>query len=132
LPSLDLTELLNDPDLAGESFTVLRREQVITSQGRGSVQTSTFTAVGSVIPLSDQPMQRGPDQQTLPRLLQVITQFRLRGVSKDPQGNDYQPDLIVWNGDNYVVNKVYDWSHYGAGFVSADCSSIVSVEEAPQ
>jgi len=30
----------------------------------------------------------------------------------------------VWNGDNYEVRSLSDFSNYGAGFTQADCVSV--------
>lgn len=124
MPDLDVSDLLLDPDFA-EELTIKRRVVAVGQNGR---QTVTPTVVdpkpwGVVLPQNDAPMMRGPDQQTLPALLQVHTQFRLRGPALD--GNtDYQPDIVVWNGADFVVNKVHPFSKYGSGFVVADCSSM--------
>lgn len=130
MPLLDVSDVITDPDF-GERVTVQRRSAAAGSNGRPTVQTSSSTISAVVIPQSDLPLQRGPDQQSLPKLIQVHTTFRLRSASTDPQsGIEYQPDLIVWKGDSFQVNRVYDFSSFGAGFVSADCSSIDSTDQA--
>lgn len=129
MADIDVSDLMLDPDfvdLAG--ITVIRRPETINSQGR-SVVASPVTFVGviaSVIPVPDAPMIRGPDQQNLPNLIEVHTKFLLRGVS-----SGFQPDIVVWNGDQFVVNKVHNYSKYGAGFVQADCSSMDHTDNPP-
>lgn len=119
MPDLDVSEVLLDPDFA-ETLTVMRRTEAISGHGRATITEVEVSPapVGVVIPQNDAPVQRGPDQQTLPSLLQVHTPFRLRSVAPG-----VQPDVVIWNGDRYVVNKVYNFSHYGRGFIAADCSS---------
>lgn len=131
MPDLDVTDILSDPDFC-ETLTIKRRAQTVGTNGRASTTTTTISPppVGVVQPVSDQPLVRGPDQQNLPRLLEVHTPFRLRSASRSG-GVTYQPDILVWNGDDYIVNKVQDWSRYGAGWVQADCSSIASTDAAP-
>jgi galactose-6-phosphate isomerase len=134
MPLLDVSDVLCDP-MFSEVLTIQRREAVVGSNGRSTIQTTTISPapVGVVIPQTDQPLQRGPDQQNLPKLIQVHTTFRLRSASTDPTtGNEYQPDLIVWRGDSFQVNRVYDYSDFGAGFVTADCSSVDSLDVAAQ
>ncbi|MDB5448419.1 MAG: putative phage head-tail adaptor [Phenylobacterium sp.] len=124
MPALDVSDILLDPDFC-EVLTVIRRLQTLV-RGRATTTETTITPapVGVVLAQSDAPIQRGPDQQNLPRLIQVHTPFRLRSASKDPvSGLVYQPDIIVWGGDRFVVNKVQDFSRYGRGFLQADCSS---------
>jgi hypothetical protein len=131
MPDIDLTDLLSDPDFA-EQLTITRNQQVMGSNGRLTVTTIAISPApyGVVIPQADLPIQRGPGQQTLPRLIQVHTVFRLRSASTDAD-TPYEPDVITWNGDSYVVNKVSDFSHFGAGFIQADCSAEGAVQQAP-
>jgi hypothetical protein len=135
MPLLDVSELLLDPDLGGEVLVVYRRTQNISAKGRVSAPPVLVAPapVGNVQPLDAAPLVRGPDQQNLPKLLQVITNFRLRSASRDAgDTQEYQPDIVVWGGDQYVVNMVADWSRYGAGFVRAECSSIDPIDLGPQ
>lgn len=132
MPDIDLTDLLSDPDFA-ESLTIMRRRQIIDPvTGISSAQSNLVLPrpIGVVIPQADLPIQRGPDQQALPRLLQVHTKFRLRSAAI-ADGRTYLPDFIVWNGDNFYVNRVYDYSHFGRGFIQADCSAQPTVAQAP-
>ena len=132
MPDIDLTDLLSDPDFA-EQLIVMRRRQVIDPiTGIATAQSNMVAPkpLGVVIPQADLPIQRGPDQQALPRLIEVHTRFRLRSAST-ADGRTYLPDFIVWNGDNFYVNRVYDYSKFGRGFVQADCSSQPTIATAP-
>lgn len=132
MPELDVTDVLLDP-LFCEQLTVRRRTQTLV-KGRTTVTPTTVSPapVGVVLPQNDAPLQRGPDQQHLPRLLQVHTPFRLRSASNKADGTvEYQPDLIIWNGDTFVVNKVQDFSRYGSGWIQADCSSTDAIDNEP-
>lgn len=128
MPDIDVSDILLDPDFT-ENFgiTVLRRQEIIDTHGRVSVRTATYENVtASVIPIADTPMIRGPEQQHLPQLIEVHTTFRLQGIAPG-----YQPDIVIWNNTQFVVNKVQNWSRYGGGFVQADCSSQQSVDQPP-
>lgn len=134
MPDIDTSELLLDPDFVGcpsvnptDGITVIRRLEVISQTGRVTTQDTTYPlVVASVQPQSDAPMIRGPDQQNLPGLIEVHTKFRLRGISPG-----YQPDLVIWNQTTFVVNKIYNWSRYGLGFVMAECSSMSNLDFPP-
>ncbi|SRR5258708_11405473 len=132
MPDIDVTDVLDDPMFC-ELLTIQRRQETVNAKGRATTNVVVIdpAPIGVVQPVSDQPLQRGPDQQNLPRLLEVHTPFRLRSASRQGTGEQYQPDRIVWNGDTYVVNKVQDYSRYGAGWVQADCSSDVATERPP-
>lgn len=127
MPDIDVSELLYDPDFC-EQLSITRRSVSVGDNGR---QTITSTAVspapfGVVVPQSDSTTLRGPDQQNLPRLIAVYTTFRLQPVAPG-----FKADLIIWEGDTYIVNKVYPFNKMGSGFVGADCSSWDSTDEAP-
>ena len=133
MADLDVTDVLLDP-LFADTLHVERRKQVVNGKGRTTTEVTIIdpAPVGVVLPQSDAPMVRGPDQQHLPRLLQIHTPFRLRGMGKDPAtGDEYQPDQIRWNSDLYVVNTVQDFSRYGSGWGQADCSSIAPQDSVP-
>lgn len=132
MPLLDVSDILLDPDIV-ETLTIQRRQANVGSNGRATKTVTTITPapVGSVQPQDAGDLERGSDQQNLPKEIQVITQFRLRGASQDGQGNEYQPDLIVWQGDSYQVDSIEPWTAYGAGWVVAKCSSIDSLDQAP-
>ncbi len=132
MPDLDVTDVILDPMFA-ETLTVIRRQQSINALGRVTLTTTTISPapVGVVLAQADAALVRGPDQQTLPRLLQVHTTYRLRSTGVDVSGNTFQPDVIVWNGDQYVVNKIQDFSRFGVGFIQADCSSMALADHVP-
>lgn len=126
MPLIDTSELLVDPDFV-EPVTVLRRMQLVSEQGRVSTQNQSFmNVIACVQPQSDEPMVRGTDSQLLPALISVHTKFRLRGISPN-----FQPDIVIWNGNQFVVNKVFNWSHFGLGYVMAECSSMDHLDEPP-
>lgn len=126
MPFIDVTDALLDPDFA-EFLTIQRRAFTIGDNGR-QIITITYVKpapVGVVVP-KNMDIFRNPDYQTLPRLVTVYTQFMLRGPS--PGG---LPDYLLWGGDTFIVNGVEPWSHYGPGWVKAECSSIDSVDMSP-
>lgn len=128
MPNLDLSDLTFDPDFA-ERLMIVRRFEDVGDNGRLQTQDRLIRPkpFGVVLPQADAPMVRGPDQQNLPRLIQIHTKFRVRGVSVD-----WQPDKIWWKGGWYVVNKVQDYSSFGRGMIQADASSISSTEKPPE
>ncbi|HEX7826977.1 MAG TPA: hypothetical protein VF477_18895, partial [Mycobacterium sp.] len=88
---------------------------------------------GVVLPQEDAPLIRGPDQQNMPRLLEIHTIYRLRGATRNAADTEqYQPDIVVWDGDQFILNKPFDLSHYGEGFVRCQLSSIEPIDLEPQ
>jgi hypothetical protein len=125
MPSLDITELLGDPDLADE-FLVLRRSQGNNADGVNTIEVvGTILARGYVGPADSNDLQRLPDYQAMSKTLNVITQTRLIGPSNVGSAST-APDIIIWpanNGDRFVVADLQDFSRFGAGFVDALCVS---------
>jgi len=137
MPDIDVSDLLFDSDIAGESFIVIRRQEIVGDNGV-SVLTATSLPlpgdapiVGSITPTGDNSLVRQEAYQTQANTILVITPFRLRGPSKDSGGASFQPDVVVWNGNHFVVKTLNEWTSFGAGFVEAECSSIDLIELAP-
>jgi hypothetical protein len=125
VPEIDVTDVLLDPDIAGEQLTVLRRVQTIGTNGVAVItETAVMPApVGSVRPTGDNSLVREEAYQQQAKSIRVVTNFMLRGEARDG-GVDYQPDVIVWKGSRFVVRTIEDYSQYGAGMIQADCTSM--------
>ena len=136
MPLLDVSELLSDP-LFVETITVIRREQTINARGRVVIVATSFPGVlASVQPkdtaIGGNIISREPDGSFRGSNLNVYTKFRLRSVSKEESGDiQFQPDVIVWNGDHFLVALTNDYSHYGAGYMHAECEATDPVDNAP-
>ena len=132
---LDTTDLLLDPDIAGQSFTVIRRREQVNASGQGipAQPPEIITPVyGQITPVGDNSLLREVAFQTQQGTIQVITQFRLRGASAEPStGQQFQPDLILWHSDYYVVSTLNEFTQYGAGFHVAECIEI-DYQEVPE
>jgi hypothetical protein len=117
-----------------DTFTVNRRTQTVNNSGYASTTVQAFPGiVGVVYPSDDNELKRYPDLQIQGDTVSVITTFALRGesvVSGNPEIS-FQPDLVVWNGSNYVVRVVNDFGNFGGGFIFAICTSITLVDQPP-
>ena len=85
------------------------------------METVGVVTIGS---LRDNPQEA--DQQHAENWITVHSVDRLIGVA-----NGYQPDLVFYQGQTYIVRKPYNWSRYGAGFYAAECELQDLVAEAP-
>lgn len=132
MPLIDVTQVLLDPVVAGEAFEVVRREEVVNAYGESVLTTIRLPATGSVQPTGANSLTRLDAFQTQAKTLRVITTFRLRGASKErASGDSYQPDLVYWRGDYFIVTELEDFTQYGAGMVQANCTSTDFVDDAP-
>ena len=111
---VDLSETMWDTESNNDrEFRVIRRAESVNSSGRSTVKLETFDCVeGSVTPTSPKDLLRLPEEQRQRKSFTVITTFMLRGASRGSRG-DSQPDLVVIQGNNYVVADLEDWSHEG-------------------
>jgi hypothetical protein len=131
MPFLDVTDVLLDPMFC-ETLVVKRRVQTLL-KGRTQMQVTVVNPapVGVVLPL-DGELERAPDMQTAPKRIEIHTPYRLRGESnKADDSAEYQPDLINWNGDDYLVTVVDNFSHYGRGFIRAEAVATPLVDNEP-
>lgn len=130
MPLLDMSTVLDDPNII-DTFAVLRRTEVVNNFGVSAVTAvSTPGVYGVVYPSNENDLKRFPDLQVQAKALTVITRFALRGES-EASGSEFQPDVVVWNGDNFVVRALEDWSNYASGFILAICTSIDLVDQPP-
>jgi len=123
MPYIEVTSLLLDPEIAGEKFNVIRRKEQVNHFGEAVLSIQTYTPVGQIGPAARNSLAREQSFSTQEKSIRVITEFKLTGASKDALHQNYQPDLIFWKNGYYIVGEVEDYSQYGAGLVSADCSS---------
>lgn len=122
MPQIDVTRLTRSPMIAGSAFQVQRRRQVVNRFGETVTRTTLLDGVGAVYPSGDNSLVRQADYEVQANTITVVTTFRLQGAAAVGSTN-YLPDLVIWNGNPYLVSTVNDFSQYGAGFIEAECSS---------
>jgi hypothetical protein len=123
---IDVTDVLLDPEVAGQLITVVRRQEQVNGFGQGVLVAETVpNVVASVTPVGDNSLTREVTFGTQNQAIRVITQYRLRGATTESAtGRTFQPDLVLWHGDYYVVSTLNDFTQYGAGLVEAECVSV--------
>jgi hypothetical protein len=125
MPTLDVTEILDDPDIC-DTFSVIQRTETANSFGESTLtETQTDNVVGVVVPGSGT-LTREDDHQSLTKTISVVTTFRLQGPSPG-----FQADIVVWKGSRYLVTTLDDLTNYGAGHVEAECVSVNLVDPPP-
>lgn len=123
MPQLDVSDVLLDPAIA-DVFDVTRRVQALTAKGRTTTSPSVFKNVRGVVTAAHgNDLERLDDSQRMGRNMSVVTKFALRGPAQ-VTGTKFQPDLVIWAGDTYVVKAVDPYERYGRGFVQAIIGSI--------
>lgn len=118
-PQLDVTDAILDPMFADE-ISITRRPYTTGSNGRVSIAPTNLCITGVVTQGTPHAFEQQPDDQVGKAMITVHAfQFQLY----DPvtgKLNSYQPDIINYNGNQYIVTKVLNWSRFGQGFTMAE------------
>jgi galactose-6-phosphate isomerase len=117
MPSLDVTDILTDPDFA-DTFNVTRSIQTISPGGMASNSSILIANVSGVVTANDDiDLLKMPDGELLSGSITIITKFRLTNGS-----GAIDADVVTWHGRTYQVKTIGDWSGWGAGFIEAICT----------
>lgn len=68
---------------------------------------------------TQQPLIMGPDASYAKNTITVHSTIQLFDPTTDTV-NNYLPDIVNYNGNQYIVKKANDWSQYGNGFNMAE------------
>lgn len=115
---LDVSEILTDPDFV-DTFTVVRRTEGVSEKGRAILTLEGFAASGVVTAAGPNDLRRLPDAQLQDRTLSIVSRFQFFGASVG-----YQPDLIQWRNDLYIVSVLDLYPQFGRGFTQVIAPSI--------
>lgn len=134
MPLLDVSELMTDPDFA-QRVSVQRRLETVGANGRPTFTTATFKNVVVVIypvdtAIGGNALERTDAASYRGAALEIVTKFQLRGPAQ-VAGTNYQPDIVVYNGDPYIVSVMNDFAKFGPGFVRAELNAMSSVDAPP-
>jgi hypothetical protein len=119
-----------DP-LLNDTFSRVRRLEARDAHGRSQVtptQTDGLTGVVTMNEDIEDIRNEFPEVQYATRVISVVTNQNFQAAVKDAQGNSYQPDLVVWRGDNYVVLRVSPYPQFGIGWHQVVAMSIDKVD----
>lgn len=110
---IDVSEVVLDPELT-QTVTRIQRIQTLNGYGETTI-TNQSSQIQAVVTSPGKPgLMRFEDAQTYADAIRVTTNSPLNGPVVGQQ-----PDLIVWNGQTYVVAIVNDYQ--ANGFSDAIC-----------
>ncbi|WP_405470284.1 head-tail adaptor [Morganella morganii] len=120
MPFLDVSDILSDPDFVDTTLVCRRNRQGRDDDGFSTnipAEDIPFSGVVTVDrSLEARRMEAG---QTISGAILIVTRFRLT------QGNeDYDADVVTYQGRRYRVTFVDPYTAYGAGFVQAHCELV--------
>lgn len=126
MAQLDISEILEDPDLCS-TFSVIRRDEVLSLTGRASyVETQVDDIIGVVTPGDPGKLLRKDDSQMTDNVITVSTTYKIRA-----SGFGFQADVILYGGMRYTVNALKRWVQMGNGWYRAACTSETAADPAP-
>lgn len=113
--NIDVSDILADPDFI-DPLILIHRKPTVDTYGENKLIEQGFPTYGSVQPVSGKTLQR------LPEALRVanVQSFWIKGqIVSD--GSCAYPDIIVFRGQRYAVQVVFDWTHWGQGWCEGTC-----------
>jgi hypothetical protein len=118
MPLLDVAEILLDPDFV-DSLVCARQTQTVDNDGIATDTPVSTPFYGVVTNDTGDLLLRLAQGSHISGSITVHSQFLLQA------GDDGQDaDVVTWNGRQYTVSNVADWSRFGRGFTAATCDLI--------
>lgn len=128
MPFLDLSELSTDPDFVEEINVIVIRRPIVMVKGRPTVPNPvTYPSVTMSVQPGGNSLEREDDKEFAPKTMNVFTKFRLQTAAPG-----YLPDYVIWNGDNFIVQSIDDYSRWGQGYIDATIASVDSLDLPPK
>ena len=110
MPSLDVSDILDDPDFAG-AFTLYPATQAVGANGRAvNTQGNPIVCAGVVTQGTGDVLGRTPEGDIIHGSITIHTRRHLS-----------IGDVIGYGGRRHTVSLVNDWSTYGQGYFMAAC-----------
>lgn len=118
MPLLDVSEILLDIDFV-DSLVCSRNTQTVGDDGIAVDARNSTPFYGVVTNNSGDLLLRLAEGSRISGSITVHSQFLLQGGS-----DGLDADVVTWNGRQYTVTSVNDWSRFGKGFTAANCELI--------
>jgi hypothetical protein len=117
MPLLDVSDVLLDPLFMDLTLSVTRNAQTVGNDGIAVIAATTAPFYGVVTSLNGSVLTRAAEGEHISDTITIHTQFKLI----DGQVG-YDADVVNWQGLQWTVTNVNDYSTFGRGFVTATCT----------
>lgn len=117
MADLDVNDVLLDP-MFSTLFNVRRRQETIGDNGRTVLNEEVFENQRGIITWQDARIVQREDGVMTPQAINIATPFSLRDASFG-----FQPDVIVWQSEEYRITSIKPWRHLGRGWTRASAES---------
>ncbi len=110
---MDIASVLFDSELGSVPFTVERITYIRSREGTTSCSV-TEPAQGCIHPGMAEALKLLPEEEKNEQFIVIYTDYLLStGTPEDAGVSFVGADRIHWNGQNWRVVKVRDWSSFG-------------------
>lgn len=115
MANVDVADILADADFV-DGIVLIHRTPTVDSFGQNQLTERSEPTYGSVQPASGKTLQR------LPEALRIanVSSFWVKGkIISD--GSCQYPDVIVFQGQRYAVQTIFDFTNWGQGWSEGTC-----------
>jgi hypothetical protein len=106
--ALDMSDIVDDPDFITPCVQCYRRPRTTSNGGLAVITLQPFMINATVVPASGRQLQRLADADRTSAGIAVFTTTPLQTES-----TSYAADLVVFKGQNYILNYLDDFSLNG-------------------
>lgn len=111
---INISELIEDPDFCQPSGIVVKRTTQTIENHRIVESTEQINVKGIITINNENEDELLPEADRNKESIHVFTYNRLKCTGKDKvDGNNYGSDIVVWNGNEYIVRYCLDDAQYG-------------------
>jgi hypothetical protein len=112
---IDVSDLLSDPDFV-DKMVQIKRSPSVDNRGRNVLAEKEISTVGCVQPASGRTIFRMPEEFRVAN----VSEFFMKGTITATAPGKYS-DVLVFKGQRYNVQLVFDWSNWGLGYCEGTC-----------
>lgn len=125
MAGIDVNAVMLDP-LLSTMFDVKRRQEAVGADGRVAISDEYFAGLRGVITWEEGPIMQTPEGVMAKQSIKIATPFSLRDASFG-----FQPDIVVWEGEEYRITSVKAHRHLGRGWTRATAESTRATNTPP-
>ncbi len=115
MAQIDVSELLRDPDFI-DKMTVITRLPSTNGRGENILKECPLESFGSVQPATGKAIFRLPEEFRVAN----VSSFWFKGKIIATAPGKYS-SIIVFKGQRFQVQTVFDWTNFGAGWCEGTC-----------
>lgn len=116
MPTIDVSELITDPDFA-QSFSLIRTTGEFINGRWTETLEETLTRTGVIAPAGAKELRQLPEADRVEGAISIFTK-EIMYITSDT-GVLRSSDKISWQGHLYKIISVENWSDWGDGFYHA-------------